>query len=124
MKKLKIFMIISAAVASLAVIISCSKNEAPDSTGKDAGKREVMSDKPDIEAEPSLVISTPSPTYIMRLEDRTLTLYEISGSEESAVADITIDPAYFPPEDIDALNRGVLAYSKEEGFAKLENFTN
>lgn len=124
MKKLKYFMLLSAAIASIAVIVSCSRENEKKEPSGDSGKREVMSERQDIEKDPTLVLSAPSPTYIMRLEDKILTLYEISGSQEMAVTSITIDPAYFPPDDIKELNKGVLAYSKEDGFAKLENFTN
>ena len=60
----------------------------------------------------------------MRLDGEILTLYEISGGEESPVSAVSVDTSYYPPEDIKELNKGIVAYSKEDGFSKLENFTN
>lgn len=122
MKKMKLLLLLSAAVCSLAVIISCSRNDPK--KNRDEGKREVMSDRKDIEKDSAVNLTLPASTYIMRLEDKTLTLYEISGSKETPVSAVVIDPAYYPVEDIQALNKGVVAYSKEDGFARLENFTN
>mgnify|MGYP003294807357 CR=1 FL=1 len=87
------------------------------------GRRQVLSDKKDVED----IYETPAPLenpYLMRLENKTLTLYEIKDGEENAVRAINIDPSYYPPEDIKELTQGILAYSKEEGFARMENFTN
>ena len=124
MKKMRFLMFISAAFATCALIISCSKNNSLQNPGEENGRREVMSGQKDIEESPTPVIAAPSPSYLMRLEDETLTLYEITGGEETAVTAVNIDPSYYPPEDIKELNKGVVAYSKEDGFARLENFTN
>lgn len=118
--KIRLLMLLSAV---LAVAVSCSRNnDGQDMDGK--GRREVLSGQQDIEKDSEIPDSPDTATYIMRLEDTSLTLYEISGSSETAVTTINIDPSYYPHDDIEALNRGVLAYSKEEGFARLENYTN
>lgn len=123
MKKLRYILLISAAFTSLALIISCSKNNSPENTTENE-RREVMSDKSDVEKDADTALSAQFPTYIMRLSGETLTLYEISGSEENPLTAVCIDPSYYPPEDIKELNKGVVAYSKEDGFLKLENYTN
>ena len=118
--KIRLLMFLSAV---LAVAVSCARNnDEPNMSEK--GRREVLSGQQDIEKDSERSSSPEPATYIMRLEDTTLTLYEISGSEETAVTAISIDPSYYPHDDIVELNRGVLAYSKEEGFARLENYTN
>ncbi len=124
MKNLRLIMLASVAVAGIILIVSCSTNNNPENMDDKNGKRQVMSDKNDIEKDAEAVISTTSPIFIMRLSGETLTLYEISGSEENPVTAINIDPSYYPPEDIKELNKGILAYSKEDGFSKLENYTN
>ena len=85
------------------------------------GRRQGLSDKKDV---PEITPTPSSPPYLMRLENKTLTLYEVKDGDENAVRAINIDPSYYPPEDIKELSAGIPAYSKEEGFAKLENFTN
>lgn len=123
MKKLRFILLMSAAFTSLALIISCSKNNTPRNAAENE-RREVMSDKSDVEKDAETALSAQFPTYLMRLSGETLTLYEISGGEESPLSAVYIDPSYYPPEDIKELNKGIVAYSKEDGFAKLENFTN
>jgi len=124
MKKIRAFMLLSAAFATCAIIISCSRNNDTKEPQEDDDRREVMSDRDDIEKIPTPAVSLPATSYLMRLENEILTLYEITGGEEIPVTAISIDPSYYPPEDIKELNRGVLAYSKEEGYARLENYTN
>lgn len=123
MKKLRFIMLASAVVATFTLILSCSKNQEPDIGEKD-GRREVMSDKSDVEKDIDTALLPPAPIYIMRLSGETLTLYEISGGEESPVTAVNVDASYYPPEDIKELTKGIVAYSKEDGFSKLENFTN
>ena len=122
MKKLRFIVFLSAACAACALIISCSKNNEDENAND--GRRQVMSGQNDIEKGPDTAFLLPAPAYIMRLEGETLTLYEISGGEETAVTALLIDTSYYPPEDIKELNKGVVAYSKEEGYKKLENYTN
>ena len=124
MKKLRFIMLASVTFAAFALIISCSKNTDPKDTGEFDGRREVMSDKSDVEKDTDAALLPPSPIYIMRLDGESLTLYEISGGEENPVTTVSVDTSYYPPEDIKELNKGVVAYSKEDGFLKLENFTN
>ena len=123
MKKLRFIMLASAVVATFTLILSCSKNQEPDISEKD-GRREVMSDKSDVEKDIDTALLPPAPIYIMRLSGETLTLYEISGGEENPVTAVNVDASYYPPEDIKELTKGIIAYSKEDGFSKLENFTN
>ena len=119
--KIRLLMLLSAV---LAVAVSCAKNNGGDDMDEKGSRREVLSGQQDVEKDADATDSTPSAGFIMRLEDTTLTLYEISGGEETAVTAISIDPSYYPSDDIEELNRGVVAYSKEEGFARLENYTN
>ncbi len=118
--KIRLLMLLSACIA---VAVSCSRNN-DEQNMDEKGRREVLSGQQGIEKDDEIPDSPEPSTYIMRLEDTALTLYEISGSEETAVTTINIDPSYYPHDDIEELNRGVLAYSKEEGFARLENYTN
>ena len=122
MKKMRFVMMASAVFATFALIISCSRNSEPDSDTD--GRRQVMSDKSDVEKDATSALLPPASIYIMRLSGETLTLYEISGGEETPVTAINVDTSYYPPEDIKELNKGILAYSKEDGFSKLENYTN
>ena len=122
MKDTRLFVILSIAVIAGAVFSACSK-KSPEKPPAGSNRREVMSGQTGIEDAPSQ-LSLPSQTYLMQLDGRTLTLYEISGTTKTSVTAITIDPSYYPSEDIKELNKGVIAYSKEDGFAKMENFTN
>lgn len=124
MKKLRFIMVASAFFATFALVVSCSRNSDPEGAEKASDKREVMTDKNDVEKEVNSTLLPPAPIYIMRLDGETLTLYEILGSEENPVTAVNVDTSYYPPEDIKELNKGVIAYSKEDGFLKLENFTN
>jgi len=124
MKKLRFIMLASAVFATFALVISCSKSQDPEKNDDIDSRREVMSDKSDVEKDMDTALLPPATIYIMRLSGETLTLYEICGGEENPVTAINIDTSYYPPEDIKELNKGILAYSKEEGFSKLENFTN
>ncbi len=124
MKKLRFVMLASAIFATFALIVSCSKNQEPDDSQKRDGRREVMLDKNNVEKDTQTALLPPTPIYIMRLDGESLTLYEIAGGEETAVTTVCVDTSYYPPEDIKELNKGIVAYSKEDGFSKLENFTN
>lgn len=124
MKKMRFIMLASAVFATFALIISCSKNSDSDDMSATDGRRQVMSGKNDIEKDTDTAFLPPAPIYIMRLDGETLTLYEITGGEETPVTAVCVDTSYYPPEDIKELNKGIVAYSKEDGFSKLENFTN
>ncbi len=122
MKKTR-FLLLPALAVIAVIAASCMARNNSDEMQEGRGRRQVLSDKKDVEE----TIQTPAPSenpYLMRLENKTLTLYEIKDGEENAVRAINIDPSYYPPEDIKELTRGILAYSKEEGFARMENFTN
>lgn len=120
MKKLKRILLFSAIAASLVIMISCSKNPDPKNGEKDDSRRQVMSEQEGIEKDFSAI----NPTYIMRLDEKNLSLYEVQGGAETAISTIVIDPSYYPPEDIKELRQGIVAYSKEDGYLRLENFTN
>ena len=122
MKKTKLLFLISAAIFSLAAIVSCSANN--NEKKEDEGKKAVISHNRNIEKSTDFHTANQGASYIMRLDNKTLTLYEITGGRETPITAVLIEPSYYPPEDIKALNKGVVAYSKEEGFARLENFTN
>lgn len=122
MKKIKHILLFSVITASLVIMLSCSKNSNPKDNENDDTRRQVMSEQGDIEKE--FDQDSANAIYIMRLDDKILSLYEITGSEETAISAITIDPSYYPPEDIKELKQGVVAYSKEDGYLRLENFTN
>lgn len=124
MKKSRFIILASAIFATFILMVSCSKNQEPDDVQKRDGRREVMLDKNDVEKDTQSALLPPAPIYIMRLDGETLTLYEIAGGEENAITAVNVDASYFPPEDIKELNKGIVAYSKEDGFSKLENFTN
>lgn len=118
--KIRLFLLFS---ATLAVALSCAKNNDRDNSDKTDDKRQVMSGQNDVEKDENTEF-TPEYTHIMRLEDNTITLYEVVDGNEVALSSVNIDTSYYPPEDIKELNKGVVAYSKEEGFLRLENFTN
>lgn len=122
MKKLRFILPFATAFAILSVIVSCSGGGRKN-MNEPGGKREVMSGKTNIEKE-SPSEDTEPVSYVMRLSGETLTLYEISGEEEIPLTAVNIDPLYYPPDDIKELNKGIVAYSKEEAFGRLENFTN
>ena len=122
MKNIRLSVIFSIAVIAGAAFSACSR-KSPENPSSGSNRREVMSDRKDIEDTPSQV-SLPGQTYLMQLDGTTLTLYEISGTTKTPVTAIAIDPTYYPSEDIKELNKGIIAYSKEEGFAKMENYTN
>lgn len=109
-------------IAVAAVACTSAKNNEKEMT-ESRGRRQVLSDKKDVEDSYETHDEKES-VYLMRLENKTLTLYEIKDNEESALRSINIDPSYYPPEDIKELTQGIFAYSKEEGFACMENFTN
>lgn len=118
--KLRLLLLLS---SCLAITLSCSRNNDGDMNEKGT-RREVLSGQQGIEKDGSSLDSESENSYVMRLEDTSLTLYEISGSVETAITTINIDPSYYPTEDIEELNRGVIAYSKEDGYARMENYTN
>ena len=120
MKRIR-FMLIPTLLAVAIISISCSSKNENEEMREGRGRRQVLSDKKDV---PETAPTPSCAPYIMRLENKTLTLYEISNGEENAVCAINIDPSYYPTEDIKELSAGIPAYSKEEGFARLENFTN
>ena len=119
--KFRLMMLLSACIV---VAISCAKNNDNRDMEENGTRREVLSGHHGIEKGENTHESLQSATYIMRLEDTTLTLYEIADGKENAVAIVNIDTSYYPSDDIKELNKGVVAYSKEEGFARLENYTN
>lgn len=117
------YILISAAVTAICITAACAKRDNTDEMNEERGRREVLSGKNDVED------TTPEPqaeeiTYFMRLENKTLTLYEIKDGEQNAVKSVNIEPSYYPSEDIKELNEGIYAYSKEDGYVRMENFTN
>lgn len=124
MKNINKFRLLMLLGATLAIAVSCARNNDDPKIDEKGSRREVLSGQQGIEKDNETSDSKPENSYVMRLEDTSLTLYEITGSEETAITTINIDPSYYPREDIEELNRGVIAYSKEEGFARMENYTN
>ena len=122
MKNIRLFAFLSIVLIVSTVFCACYK-KSPENRSSNTNKRQVMSDKKIVE-DPSLKNAYQYPTYLMELNGTTLTLYEVQNNIRIALSTITIDPSYYPPEDIKELNKGVVAYSKEDGFAKMENFTN
>lgn len=117
------YILISAAVTAICITAACARRDNTDEMREERGRRQVLSGKNDVED------TTPAPqveetTYLMRLENKTLTLYEIKDGEENAVKAVNIEPSYYPSEDIKELNKGIYAYSKEDGYIRMENFTN
>ena len=118
--KIRLLLLFSATVA---VAVSCTKNNRSEESDANDDKRQVMSERSDIEKGLNPT-DAPQYTHIMRLEQNTITLYEVIDGNEVAISSVSIDASYYPPEDIEELNHGIVAYSKEEGFRRLENFTN
>lgn len=117
------YILISAAVTAICITAACAKRDNTDEMSEESGRRQVLSGKNDVED------TTPEPeteeiTYLMCLENKTLTLYEIKDGEKNVVKSVNIEPSYYPSEDIKELNEGIYAYSKEEGYIRMENFTN
>lgn len=117
------YILIFAAVTAICITAACAKRDHADEMSEERGRRQVLSGKNDVED------VTPTPrteeiTYLMRLENKTLTLYEIKNGEKNAVKSVNIEPSYYPSEDIKELNEGIYAYSKEDGYIRMENFTN
>ncbi|MBO5059884.1 MAG: hypothetical protein J6C82_03110 [Clostridia bacterium] len=125
MKKIHYIIIPSAVIASIFVFAACTRKNNSDEMRESRGQQEVISREENIEESPMpTALSEPTATYCVRLEDKTLTLYEISKDEYNVIKAINIDTSYYPPDDIMELNRGITAYSKESGYEILENFTN
>ena len=120
MKKLHLLLIFTV-ITTLAITASCARKDTPEKKQPQSGRRQVSADKKDV---PDVTLSPTQLSYVMRLENTTLTLYELKDGDESVVCAVNIDPSYYPFEDIQELNRGIPAYTKEEGFARMENFTN
>ncbi len=124
MKKLHYILILALILATITVFTSCRKNNNSDDMRKNQDQQQVLLKENDIEDSPS-----PSPdeaffNFLVRLENNTLTLYEINEEEYYVIKSLNIDTSYYPYEDIQELNKGIPAYSKERGFEILENFIN
>ncbi len=63
-------------------------------------------------------------SYLLRLENETLTFYEVTASEERVIKAININKNYYPMSDIVKLEEGISIQSLSEGFGMLENFSN
>ena len=120
MKKTHLLLIFTI-IATLAATVSCARKNAPEEKQPQSGRRQVLSNKKDV---PDITLEPTQTTYVMRLENTTLTLYELKDGDETVVCAVNIDPSYYPSEDIRELNQGITAYTKEEGFARMENFAN
>ncbi len=108
----------------LCVFAACGRSNNSDDMRKLRGQQQVLSKQDDITDSPSPSSAPKSATFLVRLESSTLTLYDTRDEEPFVIKSININTSYYPPEDISALNAGIGAYSKEEGFEILENFTN
>lgn len=117
------YILISAAVTAICITAACAKRDNTDEMSEESGRRQVLSGKNDVE-DTTLEPETEEITYLMCLENKTLTLYEIKDGEKNVVKSVNIEPSYYPSEDIKELNEGIYAYSKEEGYIRMENFTN
>ena len=62
--------------------------------------------------------------YLLRLENETLTFYEITPTEERVLKAINFNKNYYPPSDIINLEAGISIKSLEEGYGIMENFSN
>lgn len=121
MKKLNHIFIISFVIAVITTFSACRKDKDRDDMRKSNGQQQVLLTEDGIEESPT---PTPPANFLVRLEDNTLTLYERVEQEYNAIKSIDIDISYYPYEDIQELNSGIPAYSKESGFEILENFAN
>lgn len=117
------YILISAAVTAICITAACAKRDNTDEMSEESGRRQVLSGKNDVE-DTTPELGTEEITYLMCLENKTLTLYEIKDGEKNVVKSVNIEPSYYPSEDIKELNEGIYAYSKEDGYIRMENFTN
>lgn len=124
MKKLHHFILPAILIIVLCVFAACGRKNNSDEMRKLRGQQQVTSKKDNVTDSPSPSKLPEALPFLVRLENSTLTLYDAVGEEITVIKSINITPAYYPPEDISALSRGIGAYSKEEGFEILENFTN
>lgn len=124
MKKLHYILIPSAVLIITAVFAACGKKDNSDEGRKSRGQQQVLSHETDVEETSSPSPYPDTPGFLVRLDQQTLTLYDLSGSEPNVIKTVNIDTSYYPLEDIQSLNKGILAYSKESGFEILENFIN
>ncbi len=124
MKKLHYILIPSAILIITTIFAACSRKDNSDEGRKSRGQQQVLSHETDIEETPSPLPAPQAAGYLVRLENKTLTLYELSESEPSVIKTVNIDTSYYPFDDIQELNKGIFAYSKEGGYEILENFIN
>ena len=108
----------------VAVFASCGKKNDSDESRRSRGQKQVLSAQEDVEETPSPSPISDAITHLVRLDGSTLTLYEVNGENYTVVKSLDIDISYYPNEDIQELNTGIFAYSKESGFEILENFAN
>ncbi len=103
------------------LLSACGKEKTPEER-RISGQRQVSVRHTDVEELPE---STPFAVYYdIRLEGKTVSMYEVTSSGTECVSTVVIDESYYPDEDISELKRGIKAYSKEGAYEILENFTN
>lgn len=116
---ISIFVVILSAI----IFTACGKND-DEYKRMSGGQKQVLSNEENIEDAPPVSPSPDAPGYLVRLEGSTLTLYDTKSDESTVLKSLNLDTSYYSYEDIKELSHGIPAYSKEDGFKILENFTN
>ena len=124
MKKIYYALIFTIIFAFCIAFSSCQKENDSEENRKSRGQQQVLLREIHIESSPSPSPSPPAFTFLVRLDNSTLTLFEVSEQGYNAIKSLDIDTSYYPYEDIQELIKGIPAYSKERGFEILENFIN
>lgn len=123
MKKLH-YILIPAVILCSAVVFTACREKDNEYRRRTQGQQQVLSNEENIEDTPTISPTPESASFLVRLEGSTLTLYDTLGEEYTVLKTLNIDTSYYSYEDIKELNNGIPAYSKEDGFEILENFTN
>ena len=107
-------------LVSAVMLSACGrKKESPQA--KSAVPKAVLQPETEVEEEevtPAVI------SYIVRLSDKMLSLYEVDGENQKVITSMEINPELYPKEDIKRLQNGISVAFKEEGYEILENFAN
>ena len=117
MNVIRCFSVFFSAFVFFTFLFGCNRNKED----KNHQNSEVLNPQNGTIDEPS---ATEEEKYLLRLENQTLTLYELSDLCERVIKSTNINKSYYPNEDILRLEEGIKAETLQQGFEILENFTN
>ena len=106
-----------------AVLLSACGRKKDSTQAKNTLPKPVLQPEMEIEEE-NEEVTPPVIFYIVKLSDKTLSLYEVNGENEKLITSMEINPELYPKEDIENLQKGISVTFKEDGYEILENFAN